>query len=41
MLFHGNSVKTFVSTGTHIFKDDTGTVMTGISNRYSNALTLR
>ena len=37
---HGTVTKTFVSTGTHIFKDDTGTVLTGSQIDMSNALTL-
>ena len=37
---HGTVTKSFVSTGTHIFKDDTGTVMTGSQIDMSSALTL-
>ena len=37
---HGTVTKTFVSTGTHIFKDDTGTVLTGSQIDMSSALTL-
>jgi len=37
---HGTVTKTFTSTGTHIFKDDTGTVLTGSQIDMSNALTL-
>jgi hypothetical protein len=37
---HGTVTKPFTSTGTHIFKDDTGTVLTGSQIDMSNALTL-
>ena len=37
---HGTVTKPFVSTGTHIFKDDTGTVLTGSQIDMSSALTL-
>jgi len=37
---HGTVAKPFVSTGTHIFKDDTGTVLTGSQIDMSSALTL-
>lgn len=37
---HGTVAKPFVSIGTHIFKDDTGTVLTGSQIDMSSALTL-
>ena len=37
---HATVTKPFTSTGTHIFKDDTGTVLTGSQIDMSNALTL-
>jgi len=37
---HATVTKPFTSTGTHIFKDDTGTVITGSQIDMSNALTL-
>ena len=37
---HGTVTKPFTSTGTHIFKDDTGTVLTGSQIDMSSALTL-
>ena len=37
---HGTVTKPFTSTGTHIFKDDTGTVLTGSQIDMSNALTI-